>query len=679
MDDNKQVIPQVGNNPTADSDRVQAPVVGAGSMDSGGSQSTITTTKCDMNRNEQLFFQGLLSRGRDPFTRTSKTIRSPEKHGRSLSVSDIPTPPIQMDVVDLTHEKELKRKRPMESPEKPTKKKECNEVSTLMDFIETVTKLQINLEERIENNTKRDIKELSSRFKRIIKTFNDTEVSAWLASRRNEYISTQEREKQTQTECTKEVNHTRTIGTQTEEEMTLDKNWHDKHNFGGNISIGELHELINQDWPDEYCKRTTKEQGSILDQQTDTVILINVKKEKSRLLDDLLVRHPQLGKVINEGQKNKLYTLTLNSTLETDDGTTQETCANKRISLVGIDSEEGSIAETTIIHDAMVKVKNMAVRDGRENISVASTSINMSKKARKICEHVFYQDNQSIKFFGIPASNRRKSKSNVNQIDAITKNNKKDAEWQSLPGKKSTETLIVKLQEESYSEVVKQLQKNINIEELGVKIRSMKKTVEGNIQLTIQGGKEEQNKFADEVRKNTADRGIADFVKDMKTVYIKDLDEFIDKTEIREAIAQKYKVQEEDIKVEMPNGNKNQKWKHAFAKLPKEAAEKLIMERKLRIGWNICRVEETDSPTRCYKCNFFGHLADKCNNKIRMDNRCLNCSEEGHKKKDCNNKPVCYMCTEDKSHRAQTMNCPAYRKAVEQWRRERKRVSGSRS
>jgi len=55
MDDNKQVIPQVGNNPTADSDRVQAPVVGAGSMDSGGSQSNITTTKCDMNRNEQLF------------------------------------------------------------------------------------------------------------------------------------------------------------------------------------------------------------------------------------------------------------------------------------------------------------------------------------------------------------------------------------------------------------------------------------------------------------------------------------------------------------------------------------------------------------------------------------------------------------------------------------------------
>jgi len=155
--------------------------------------------------------------------------------------------------------------------------------------------------------------------------FNDAEVSAWLASRRNEYISTQEREKQTQTECTKEVKHTRTIGTQTEEEMTLDKNWHDKHNFGENISMGELHELINQDWPDEYYNRTTKEQGSILDQQTDTVILINVKKEKSRLLDDLLVRHPQLGKVINEGHKNKIYTLTLNSTLETDDGTTQET------------------------------------------------------------------------------------------------------------------------------------------------------------------------------------------------------------------------------------------------------------------------------------------------------------------------------------------------------------------
>lgn len=228
--------------------------------------------------------------------------------------------------------------------------------------------------------------------------------------------------------------------------MTQDKNCHDKHNLGGNISIGELHELINQDWPEEYYNRTTKEQGSILDQQTDTVILIDVKKEKSRLIEDLLVRHPQLGKVINEGHKNKIYTLALNSTLETDDGTTQKTCGDKRISLIGIDSEEESIAETTIIHDAMVKVKNMAVRDGRENISVASTSINMSKKARKTCEHVFYQDSQNIKFFGIPASNRRKSKGNVNQNDPITTNNKKDVVWQSLPRKKSTETLIVKRQ-----------------------------------------------------------------------------------------------------------------------------------------------------------------------------------------------------------------------------------------
>lgn len=57
------------------------------------------------------------------------------------------------------------------------------------------------------------------------------------------------------------------------------------------------------------------------------------------------------------------------------------------------------------------------------------------------------------------------------------------------------------------------------------------------------------------MRKNTADRGVADFVKDMKTVYIKDLGEFIEKDDIREAIAHKYKVQEEDIKGEMPNGN----------------------------------------------------------------------------------------------------------------------------
>lgn len=41
MCDNKKTVPQVGKNPTTGSDRVEAPVAGAGPIDSGEGQSRV--------------------------------------------------------------------------------------------------------------------------------------------------------------------------------------------------------------------------------------------------------------------------------------------------------------------------------------------------------------------------------------------------------------------------------------------------------------------------------------------------------------------------------------------------------------------------------------------------------------------------------------------------------------
>lgn len=166
----------------------------------------------------------------------------------------------------------------------------------------------------------------------------------------------------------------------------------------------------------------------------------------------------------------------------------------------------------------------------------------------------------------------------------------------------------------------------------------MKKTAQGDIQLKFAGNKENQEVFRNSVVTNTAGNSTVDILRKTYTVFLKDLDETTKK---------------EDIV---------------------EYAEKLIKDKKIRVGWTICRMEETDAPPRCFNCGVYGHTAEKCSNP---NNRCLNCSEVGHVAKSCKEPSKFYVCSENRAHKAQSMDYPEYRKAVLIWRRERKRVAGT--
>lgn len=102
--------------------------------------------------------------------------------------------------------------------------------------------------------------------------------------------------------------------------------------------------------------------------------------------------------------------------------------------------------------------------------------------------------------------------------------------------------------------------------------------------------------------------------------------------------------------------------------------DKILETGKLKIGWNICKVQEYIGLLRCYKCCGFYHIAKDCNKQ----EVCGNCAEK-HTTKECKN-PVkkCVNCEEKinvlkiknitSNHSAYDSNCACYKRDIEKQR-----------
>ena len=65
------------------------------------------------------------------------------------------------------------------------------------------------------------------------------------------------------------------------------------------------------------------------------------------------------------------------------------------------------------------------------------------------------------------------------------------------------------------------------------------------------------------------------------------------------------------------------------------------------------------NPTRCFKCQKFGHGRNSC----KGTERCVKCSGEGHSSFECDGLLKCSNCGSD--HMANSKNCSHYKKEVE--------------
>lgn len=119
---------------------------------------------------------------------------------------------------------------------------------------------------------------------------------------------------------------------------------------------------------------------------------------------------------------------------------------------------------------------------------------------------------------------------------------------------------------------------------------------------------------------------------------------------------------------------KNKNWKYsadiAIIEVDPETFEILLRKEKVNIGWDRCKVYETVSILRCYKCWSYGHKSAECNEPICCPH-CAGC----HESKNCNVDILqCINCCRrnrqmnlsdkdklDICHSALSFDCPIYK------------------
>ncbi len=129
-----------------------------------------------------------------------------------------------------------------------------------------------------------------------------------------------------------------------------------------------------------------------------------------------------------------------------------------------------------------------------------------------------------------------------------------------------------------------------------------------------------------------------------------------------------------DIKVIKVFENRIYKDIGAIIEIDNESFEKVMVDRKILIGWDTCIIDEYVNINRCFKCCGFNHKSTVCKNK----QACIKCGDE-HKIEVCKSEiNKCINCTIvnnkwnlnlDANHQAKSKHCSVYKKKLEAQRK----------
>ncbi|XP_056647215.1 reticulocyte-binding protein homolog 2a-like [Diorhabda sublineata] len=222
------------------------------------------------------------------------------------------------------------------------------------------------------------------------------------------------------------------------------------------------------------------------------------------------------------------------------------------------------------------------------------------------------------------------------------------------------ESLFIKTGDKKFSDVLKNIKNVVNVEKIGVKVESVRKTGGGDLLVKVKGQgaaerlKEEINNRIGAKMDMTVKRKEAIFT-------VMEVDPSVTPLELKEAVCQWTGIDGEEVEVrgmrESRGGGQT-----ATLAIREERAAALRTAQKIKVHWQYCSVKERFTPLRCYRCLEYGHSTYNCSGKDRS-RCCFNCIKEGHRAQECQNEAWCLSC-DSKGHRTDTMACPKYRNTV---------------
>lgn len=538
-------------------------------------------------------------------------------------------------------------------------KREITQREAVMKRIKTIANNLAKMA-RENQNTRRDLKEQIHRLQHA------TEDMEKLYSLEPEVEEKLVESKECQTE-EGAVKERRSIATQTDcdEERSNERAEALRKFLGSNMDEADIIRAVQEDWPEELYSRTRKIENSILNSEDDRNILIIMDAGEGKehpLLQKLARQQQWLKSPLSKGvpQGGGMISSKRECTIETNAEEARSSYQHTFIAGVEASSPEQTIK---VVSQIVAEVKG---RTGpSKNLGVTCSTEDLQNTLRKICEIKYWEDEIQI---------------DIHVRKQTHKNNQgmqRTGEWRKV---KSNDLEVIELKlpqgsNKTYAEMLREAKAAVNLEELGIEVKGVTKTKEGNARIKLKkAGDGKALAFKRVIEDKLGESVCADLLTKNKTIVLRGLFEDTLECEIMEALQKQTEMLHTDmgrVSVKILPMKSNRGTQTVMVTLPAEQASKLLRKDTLKIGWNICRVEEIYTPPKCYRCQGYGHLARTCDENTKVAGKCLKCMEEGHSAKGCQGTAKCYECNIT-GHQAGTMGCPKYRKLVAEWKKSRK-------
>jgi len=213
--------------------------------------------------------------------------------------------------------------------------------------------------------------------------------------------------------------------------------------------------------------------------------------------------------------------------------------------------------------------------------------------------------------------------------------------------------VIIELQggkSEDYVEVIKECEKKISLEELGIPPLGVRKTRGGGMLVEIRSTNEEDKaeELASRIKEVVKSREGAKVWCPLKRVRLRlmGLPLGARPKDIAEAISNQGGGRMERIRVG-PVRTNMAGLITAWADCPISTARRIAETSELVMGWTRVGVSIVGKgEPKCYRCLAHGHLGRWCPSEIDRGHCCLRCGEGGHRADRCTNAPNCPVCVQ---------------------------------
>ncbi|EFA12485.1 hypothetical protein TcasGA2_TC001509 [Tribolium castaneum] len=428
----------------------------------------------------------------------------------------------------------------------------------------------------------------------------------------------------------------------------LQKAWKEEEN---NKDV--LKTIIEENWSSIHHKteiiNSTEKIGN------DMLILVGNAQNKD--LIKRVCKHSDLIDTVLKGdiieRKKLVYNITSDYMLE-DKNTEKE--SNTKINYILGTTQDNCELDTMYL--GLEKVLSIHEDRKRQDLTIVETDTNF-KYLQKIIEYLIRHN------------------PNIQNVKIL----KKAESWKTMllkPTKQSKETINIRIKETTtYHKVVREMKKEIDPVKYGVRILDVFEPVKQLIRIKYYANDIEKKKsFLEKVKQICNQSAVSIETKTAsKEIFLKDIPRDCIAEDIAEAINKTANSQSKEIDV-FVSPDKGKGSKFAVATVPAQIANTILEHKRIRIGWDWCRIEERIRLSRCFGCMEFGHTASNCKTSSSKDKeklllRCLNCGADEHTAKTCENKTKCYSCGAE-GHRPSSMSCPNYKKAVNELKAKNK-------